>query len=269
MLVNQAGGQRFVGSVLVGGIGLAVAAGVVFFLAAHLGLALLTTAERVAVFWPAPGIAAGALIALGPRARTPVATGVIVATVAANIMGDRSLWAALAFGLCNAGEALLVAWLIERWFGPAFNLDNLRRVLGFFASAAAATATAAAGAAFAMKLFGPSTAAFFDVWKVWFASAALGVITVAPLLIGIAAAVRDAPSSREVLEGTLAVVVVSVANGFALALLTGSWSLMAPAVFLFPLLLWLGSRCRPVFAAAAVFTICAAIVWTTINDLSV
>jgi PAS domain-containing protein len=265
--VNHAGGQRFVGSVLVGGIGLAVAAGVVFFLAAHLGLALLTTAERVAVFWPASGIAAGALIALGPRARTPVAAGVIVATVAANIMGDRSLWAALAFGLCNAGEALLVAWLIERWFGPAFNLDSLRRVLGFFASAAAATATAAAGAAFAMKLFGPSTAGLLDVWKVWFPSAALGVITVAPLLIGIAAAVRDAPSSREVLEGTLAVVVVSVANGFALALLTGSWSLMAPAVFLFPLLLWLGSRCRPVFAAAAVFTICAAIVWTTINDL--
>ena len=77
MLVNQAGGQRFVGSVLVGGIGLAVAAGVVFFLAAHLGLALLTTAERVAVFWPASGIAAGALIALGRRARTPVAAGVV------------------------------------------------------------------------------------------------------------------------------------------------------------------------------------------------
>jgi PAS domain S-box-containing protein len=182
-------------------------------------------------------------------------------------MGDRSLWAALAFGLCNAGEALLVAWLIERWFGPAFNLDNLRRVLGFFASAAAATATAAAGASFAMKLFGPSTAGFLDVWKVWFASDALGVMTVAPLLIGIAAAARDAPSSRDVLEGTSAVVVVSVANGLALALLTGSWSLMSPAVFLFPLLLWLGSRCRPVFAAAAVFTICAAIVWTTINDL--
>jgi len=267
--VNPASGHRPVGSVQewVGSIALAVAAGVVFFLTAHLGLELLTTAERVAVFWPASGIAAGALIALGPRARKPVATGVIVATVAANIMVDRSLWAALAFGLCNASEALLLAWLIERWFGPAFNLDNLRRVLGFFASTATATATAAAGAAIAMKLFGPSTAGLLDVWKVWFASDALGVVSVAPLLIGIAAATRDAPSWREVLEGTLAVIAVSAANGFALALLTGSWSLMSPAVFLFPLLLWLGSRCRPVFAAAAVFTLCAAIVWTTINDL--
>jgi PAS domain S-box-containing protein len=106
-----------------------------------------------------------------------------------------------------------------------------------------------------------------DVWKVWFASDALGVITVAQLLIGIAAAVREVPSRRELLEGAFAAVIVSVANGFALALLAGSWSLVAPASFLFPLLLWLASRCRPVFAAGAVFTICAAIVWTTTNEV--
>ena len=56
-----------------------------------------------------------------------------------------------------------------------------------------------------MKLFGPSTAAFLDVWEVWFASDALGIVTVAPLLIGVAAAVRDAPSWRELLEGSLGV----------------------------------------------------------------
>ena len=100
----------------------------------------------------------------------------------------------------------MVAWLIERWFGPVFNLDSLLRVLGFFAAAAVATATAATGAAGAMELFGPSTAEFLNIWKVWFASDALGIITVAPLLIGVAAAARDAPAWREFLEGTLAVV---------------------------------------------------------------
>ena len=161
----------------------------------------------------------------------------------------------------------MVMWLIERWYGPTFNVDGLRRVLGFFAATTVATAIAALGAAGAMQLFGPSTASFLDVWEVWFASDALGIITVAPLLIGVAAAVREPPSWRELLEGTVAIIVVSVANGLALALLTGSWSLMAPAAFLFPLLLWLGSRCRPVFAAGAVFTICAAIVWTITNEV--
>src|SRR5262245_32247563 len=98
-------------------VGLSIAVGVGYFLAAQLGLALLTTPERVAVFWPASGIAVGTLIALGPRAREPVAAGVIAATLAANLMADRNIWGALAFGLCNVGEALLATWLIDRWFG--------------------------------------------------------------------------------------------------------------------------------------------------------
>ena len=251
----------------VGAIGVTVTVGAAYFLTAQLGLALLTTEERVAVFWPASGIAAGTLVALGCWARMPVAVGVIAASVAANILVDRSLLSAVAFGLCNAVEALLVMWLIERWCGPAFNLHSLRRVVGFFAAAAIATATAAAGASVAMKLFGPSTAELLDVWKVWFASDALGVVTVAPLLIGAAAAVRDAPSWRELLEGTLAVVVLTAAIGFLLAVLSGPWSLIAPSAFYFPLLLWLVSRCHPVFAAAAVFTIAGAMVWTTTHDI--
>ena len=264
-LGSQAQVQRpVVGMTLwVGRVGLFIAVGVAYFLAARLGLALLATAERVAVFWPASGIAAGILIALGARGRGPVAAGVIAATLAANLMVDRSVWGALAFGLCNAGEALLAMWLIERWFGPAFSLDSLGRVLGFFAAAAVATATAAVAASGAMTLFGPSTAALLDVWEVWFASDALGIITVAPVLIGVAAAVRDAPSWREVLEGTLAAVAVTASIGFLLVLLSGPWSVIGPGAFLFPLLLWLGYRCRPVFAAAAVFTIATAIVWTT------
>ena len=186
-LGNHAQVQRSVDgmNLWLGRAGLSIAVGVAYFLAAQLGLSLLTTAERVAVFWPASGIAVGILIALGARSRGPVATGVIAATLAANIMADRGVWSSLAFGLCNAGEALVAMWLIERWFGLVFNFDTLRRVAGFFAAAAVATATAAAGASGAMKLFGPSTAQFLDVWKVWFASDALGVITVAPLLIGV------------------------------------------------------------------------------------
>jgi PAS domain S-box-containing protein len=247
-------------------VALALAVGLSYFLAGQIGLSLLTATERVAVFWPASGIAAGTLIALGPGARGPIASGVIAATVAANLLSDRSVSSALAFGLCNAAEALLVFWLIKLWFGPVFSLDTLRRVVGFFAAAAIATAVAALGAAGAMKLFGPSTATVFDVWEVWFASDMLGIITVAPVLIESAAVLREAPPWREVLEGTLGVAAVAATSGFALALLTGPWSLLAPASFLFPLLLWLGSRCRPVFTAAAAFAVAGTILWAVIVD---
>ena len=78
----------------VGLIGLAVAVGIAYFLAARLSLALLTKPEGVAVFWPAAGVAAGVLIALGPRARWPVVVGTMAATIVANLFGDRNLWSA-------------------------------------------------------------------------------------------------------------------------------------------------------------------------------
>jgi len=98
----------------VGYFGLAVGVGVSYYLAARLSLALLTKPEGVAVFWPAAGVAAGVLIALGPRARWPVVAGTMVATVVANVLGDRTLWSSILFGVCNAGEAALTAWLIEQ-----------------------------------------------------------------------------------------------------------------------------------------------------------
>jgi integral membrane sensor domain MASE1 len=92
----------------------AIATGVLtaiaYFLAARLSLVLLAELQGVAVFWPASGVAVGILLASGPRARAPVAIGVIVATVAANLLGDRNLWASLSSGFCNAGGASAACW---------------------------------------------------------------------------------------------------------------------------------------------------------------
>jgi integral membrane sensor domain MASE1 len=181
-------------------IGLAVALGVAYFLAARLSLGLLLEPDGVAVFWPAAGISSGVLIALGRRARWPVAVGVMAATIPANLMGDRNLPAASAFALCNAAEALIVAGLIHRYFGPSFNLDQLRKVLGLLAAAIAGTAISSIGGAVAYKLFHSPAAPMLISWWHWFASDAVGILTVAPLFIGIAAAVRRPPVRGEILE---------------------------------------------------------------------
>ena len=135
----------------VGSIGLAVAVGIVYFVAARLSLALLTKPEGVAVFWPAAGVSAGVLIALGSRARWPVVVGTMAATIAANLFGDRNLWSAVLFALCNAGEAVLTAWLIEHYFGSDFRLDKLRNVLGLAAAAIIGAAVSGIGGAIAYQ----------------------------------------------------------------------------------------------------------------------
>ena len=124
----------------------------VYFLAARLGLSLLSTPSDVAVFWPASGFAAGILILSGRRALMAVVIGVIAGTVAANVISDRSVLTSLCKGFCNAGEAVLVASLLEWWFGRPFRFADLRRAAGFFAAAGLATAVSAIGGALTMTL---------------------------------------------------------------------------------------------------------------------
>ena len=232
----------------VASIGLAVAVGIAYFLAARLSLYLLTKPDGVAVFWPAAGVSSGVLIALGRDARWPVAVGTMVATIVANLTGDRNVWSAFAFALCNAGEALLTAWLIERYFGSNFSLDRLRHVLGLVAAAIVGASASGVVATVAYKLLHSPAAPALITWQHWFASDALGIITVAPLVIGLASALRKPPPRSELIEGTVALAAVAAMTGIIISTPSEPWGTLVPVALLFPLLLWLSARCRPVFA---------------------
>jgi signal transduction histidine kinase len=247
----------------VGPIGLAVAVGSVYFLAARLSLVLLTKPEGVAVFWPAAGVSAGVLIALGSRARWPVIFGTMAATIAANLFGDRGLSSAVLFALCNAGEAVLTAWLTEHYFGSDFRLSKLRNVLGLVAAAAIGAAVSGIGGALAFRLFHSTTTPILTIWQHWFVSDGLGIITVAPLLIELSSASRDRPPLSELVEGALAVAALALVSGLAIFLRSELLVNVGPVTVLFAPLLWLAARCQPVFAAAAAFIVSLSIVWTT------
>src|SRR5215472_16815440 len=174
-------------------IGIAVGVAVAYFLAAQLSLGLLTKPDGVAVFWPAAGISSGILIALGPGARWSVALGTIAATIAANLTGDRTIWASVVFAMCNAGEALLTAWLVARFSGCDFSLDRVRHVVWLLSAATIGTVVSGAGGALGYKLFHSPEVPVLVSWQHWFSSDALGIITVAPLLIGLASILREPP----------------------------------------------------------------------------
>jgi PAS domain S-box-containing protein len=246
----------------VGLSGLAIAVAISYFLGARLSLALLTEPDGVAVFWPAAGIASGILIALGRSARLPVAVGVMVATVTANLLGDRNIASAIMFALCNAGEAMIIAWLVEYHFGPGFSLDSPRRVLGLFLATTVGTAISGIGGTAVFILFHGSEAPILTTWLNWFASDAIGVVTVAPLVIGLARTLHDLPEKSELLEGALALVVLALVSAIGFGSSTHYWFTILPLSLLFPVLLWPPAHCRPVFAAAAAFILALAIVWT-------
>src|SRR5262245_43712501 len=241
---------------------LAVVVGGLYILAAKLSLSLLTP-DGVAVFWPAAGISAGALIAFGPSARWAVVAGTMVATVVANLMGDRNLSSSLVFALCNAGEALLAAGLIQYYFGSPFSLDRLRHVLGLLGAAIVATAVSGIGGTLGFAFFHGAKAPIFDTWQNWFASDALGIVTIAPLVIGLVSAAREPPAPDETVEGLLALASLIVMSVIVISLPSRPWTTVVPLALLFPVLLWIAARCQPLFSAVAAFIVTLAIVWTT------
>ena len=239
---------------------LAVAVATAYFLAARLSLALLTKPDGVAVFWPAAGIAAGTLIAMGPRLRLPVAIGVAAASACASLLSDRNFAAATLFALCNGAEPLLVARLIRHQFGDDFQLENLRSVVGFYAAAAIGPALSGAVATVGFILFHKSDAPVLTIWLNWLASDALGIIMVAPLLIGLRGLRHNPPERWEVVEGTLTLAALAVVSVLAFGCPAHYWYTVLPLGLLLPILL--AAHCRPVFAAAAVLILGFAVVWT-------
>ena len=123
------------GARVISTIGVALA----YFVAARLSLALLEPVDGVAVFWPAAGVASGILIALGSAARWTVVVGVVAATIAANLLGDRNIGNSVFSAVANAGEAVIVAGLIHRFYGSPFELNELQRVLALFAATVVGT----------------------------------------------------------------------------------------------------------------------------------
>src|SRR5262245_41139208 len=251
--------QRWVAST-----GLAAAVGLAYFLTAKFSVRLILESSGVAVFWPAAGISSGILVALGPRARWPVLAGVMVATVATHLIIHDPLWAAVALGLSNGAEALITAGLIHHYFGAGFNLVRVRHVAGLLAAAVAATTVSGIGGAVTYWFMRGPSAPILDSWLHWFASDFVGIIAVAPLVIGLAAVVRRPSPWSEVIEGALGLTAIALVTGIIISLPRALWETLFPITWLFPALAWLAARARPAFSAAGAFLVSITIVLTTI-----
>ena len=169
---------------------------------------MLDKADGVAVFWPAAGVATGFLVAFGSTVRWPVVIGVVAATFAANLLGDRNLASTAFFAVANAGGALIVAGLIQRFYGAPFELNKLRRVFGLFGATIVAALVSGIVGTLGFVFFHPSASSAVTIWRHWIVSETLGSITVAPLVIGLASFLRNAPPRREIVEGTFALAIV-------------------------------------------------------------
>jgi signal transduction histidine kinase len=225
-------------------VGLAGAFGFLYFLLAYFVI-LGVRAAGLAVFWPPSGFATGVLIAFGPRARWPVSAGIVVAVVVVEcfVRSDRTLWIALADSACDASEPLIIAGLINRYFGRDFSLDRVRHVLGLFIAMVVGTMVSSIAAG--------TEPSFLNVWWTWFSASIVGQGAIAPFIIGLAATLRESLPRSELTRAVIALVTLSATTAIIIWL-PRIWTTVLPGLLLLPMLLWLAASCRSIFAAAGV-----------------
>jgi hypothetical protein len=162
----------------------------------------------------------------------------------------------------------LTGYLIERWFNGPFAFHDVRHVVGVIAAAGFAAAVYGIGGGAAVNLLS-TTAPFWEVWRSWSLSGAVGSVMVAPLLIGLAQLWRERPSKGEWSEGLGVLALLVSTCVYTVTQPSGSWGLIQSGRPCAAVLFWLTARGRPAFGIAGPFIAAAAILLGTIFRMAV
>jgi PAS domain S-box-containing protein len=214
----------------------------------------------LAVFWPASGVAAGALLAGRRRAALAVGIGVVAGSVAAIMPNDRGVLESTLLGACNFGEAAVLAGLLSWWWKGSLAFRDVRAVVAFLLAACLAAAISGLGGAAILTSFARSYPA---TWLTWLASHTTGLVVVAPLLIALDQVRHYPPSRSETAEGLAALTIVVLASLYAACQPAKCWLTFSATVVTLPPLLWLAARCQPAFAIAGASMASSAVICAT------
>jgi len=247
-----------------------------YLVSAELGFFVGTLSDKIfAPFWPPNIVLLSALLLVRPGWRWIS----IVAAFSAHVIAETrigmpatQLMAAFA---TNFAVAALSAAAIQRQLrtGPLFatfrDTVNFVAIVGFICPAVVALA-----GAFVPILGGGALGDFWNFWTQWFASNALGNLTLGPLALVLISEGRrtfwSAGSARQaeaLMIGALLVVVCSIAFDRSAGQITHSF---LPALLYLPapLVLWSASRFGVKGASTAILIVAIVLIWRSLNGSS-
>jgi len=214
----------------------------------------------LAPVWASAGVLIACLI-LSDRSRWlvlfAISAAVNLASAAAHGYG---MFPTLAMAVLPAGEAVIAAWFVRRSLSEPFGLD---RVAHTWSLVVWATVVPAAGGIIAGSLLMASgDAGFLDTVRSWWLGDTLGMIVIAPLVIGALAwrkRLRVRVTPWRVAE------YVFVLGGLAAATIVIFGEVIDPTLtaptYVLPFLLWAAFRFGPGGASTAVFLVFVIALW--------
>jgi diguanylate cyclase (GGDEF)-like protein/PAS domain S-box-containing protein len=241
-----------------------VALAVVYVPAARLGLSLAYLHPSATPVWPPTGIALAALLILGQR----VWPGVFLGAFVANIWISGAIAPSLGIAVGNTLEAVVGAWLVNRFAGGRHAFERPRDIFRFAALAALASTTISATIGISSLCLGglAQWADFGPIWITWWLGDASGCLIVAPVLLAWRWGSPGAHDWRRRLETTLLLAGVVAVGLVVFGGLIPSETRDLPLEFLcLPLLVAIAFRLGVREAAAANLLLSAVAIWGTLR----
>jgi len=249
--------RRFSGLPLIGILA------VIYFIAGKLGLMLASLHASASPVWPPAGIALAASLLLGYRAWPAIFIGAFLVNV--TTAGNVATSFAIATG--NTLEALVGAWLVNRFAGGTNVFDRLQGVFKFALAAGISTIISPAFGVTSLGVAGfADWANYGAIWLTWWLGDATGDLVFTPLVLLWSVASKRRWNKKEAAEvGALLLLLVVLS-----AVVFGGWPAVSarnyPIVLICgPIVIWTAFRFTQRETATGIFILSAIAVWGTLH----
>jgi signal transduction histidine kinase len=157
-----------------------VGLGIVYHLAARLGLLMANVQPNTSPVWPPTGIAIAALLLFGIKYWPGIALGVIFGY----LFNNNALNVSIGLAIGNTLEAVTAVYLLKRFTKIHNRLDRIQDVIGLAAFCALCTTISASVGVITLLLVGSKIQpVIWTVWYTWWIGDFMGALVITPLLL--------------------------------------------------------------------------------------
>src|SRR6266576_5277534 len=249
--------RRFSGLPLIGILA------VIYFIAGKLGLMLASLHASASPVWPPAGIALAASLLLGYRAWPAIFVGAFLVNVTTAGNGTTSF--AIATG--NTLEALVDAWLVNRFAGGTNVFDRLQGVFKFALAAGISTIISPAFGVTSLGVAGfADWANYGAIWLTWWLGDATGDLVFTPLVLLWSVASKRRWNKKESAEVGALLLLLVLLSGVVFS----GWPAVSarnyPIVLICgPIVVWTAFRFTQRETTTGIFILSAVAVWGTLH----
>src|SRR5215510_4660355 len=231
----------------------------IYFIAGKLGLMLASLQASATPVWPPAGIALAALLLLGYRAWPAIFIGAFLV----NVTTAGNVATSFAIGTGNTLEALVGAWLVNRFAGGINVFDRPQGVFKFALAVGISTIISPTLGVTSLGVAGfADWSNYGAIWLTWWLGDATGVLVFTPLVLLWSVAPKRGWNKKEAAEVGVLLLLLVLLSGVVF----GGWPAVSArnypiALICGQVVIWTAFRFTQRETATGIFVLSAIAVW--------